>query len=423
MQFGYKEFDVVTQKNVYKPTKFYTGINVGKSEWDAQTRTPFNKRKLAALMQIEGKIRNIFEYLDANGKVTPDLFKAELNEKIKGKESSHSTVKRVRLVDFIEREILTSNSFTQKTKDGYKTIKSRLIEFEEKIGKPLYVNDMNEEVYLRFMNGMRERYKKINSVWSIKKDLTSVLNKIKKKYKIEVFNPNSELDRKDKITSVDEDKIYLNFEQIKLIMDYEPPAKSMQHTKMVLLTLIFAGCRYSDVFKVKPEHHFVKNGTSFYYAQFITQKGKGKEVIVPILKPLMALITANNGQPAERLSLTSFNNNVKLLLKAIAQKDEDSSFNQNYSLPYTDAEGNTQFETKKFYDFVSSHTGRRSFVTNLINYIPVTILTKITAHELTQNSVIYKYDKVSLIDNAVRFVKELKRVCQEDKEHFVVELV
>jgi len=93
------------------------------------------------------------------------------------------------------------------------------------------------------------------------------------------------------------------------------------------------------------------------------------------------------------------------------------------SFTFTDAHGKKRFESKPMYQFVSSHIGRRSFVTNLINFVPITILTKITGHELKDKSIIFSYNKVSLIDNSAQFVRELQRVCRENSEHFVVELV
>jgi hypothetical protein len=92
-------------------------------------------------------------------------------------------------------------------------------------------------------------------------------------------------------------------------------------------------------------------------------------------------------------------------------------------MSYTDAKGIKKFEEKPLYRFVSSHTGRRSFITNLINFVPVTVLSKITGHSLTNQNVIFGYNKISLIDNAVLFVKELKRVAFSNPKEFPIRLV
>jgi hypothetical protein len=44
LNYGYKEYDVTKQKNVYKPLKYYTGIKVTKSAWDTEQKLPTQKR-------------------------------------------------------------------------------------------------------------------------------------------------------------------------------------------------------------------------------------------------------------------------------------------------------------------------------------------------------------------------------------------
>jgi DNA-binding Xre family transcriptional regulator len=53
---------------------------------------------------------------------------------------------------------------------------------------------------------------------------------------------------------VTEDKIYLEFEHIKAILSYTPDTPEKANAKLILLTLLFTGCRYSDVYKIKPEY-------------------------------------------------------------------------------------------------------------------------------------------------------------------------
>jgi hypothetical protein len=166
---------------------------------------------------------------------------------------------------------------------------------------------------------------------------------------------------------------------------------------------------------VIPEHEYSKDGITFRYARFITQK-KDTEVIIPILKPLSDALVENGGAIPYRYTEVGFNKNVKELIRLCKIEDE-------ITLSYTDSRGKRQFESKPFNKFVSSHTGRRSFITNLINFIPVTILTKITAHKLNDNSIIFGYNKISLLDNAVLFIRELKRVQKDQKDHFKFELI
>ena len=423
MNFGYKEFDVMKQTYSYKPLRYYTGVKVSKSDWDLDEKLPKNKSKRATLLQLEKQATDIFNYLITTETVTPERLKQELDIKIKKKEEK-SIVKRVRIVDFISTEIMVEHGLKQKTKESYTTLSNRLKDFETKIGKQLFSNELNEELYNSFIDSIRERSNRINTVWSIYKSFKAVLNRIARKYKLTIFSPTKELRPTDKVRSVTEDKIYLEFEQIQSVMDYKPPNEELGNVKLILLTLLFTGCRYSDVYKIVPEFTYSKNGVTFKYARYFSEK-TDTEIVVPILKPLQDAINANGGNLAYPIPQQKFN----ILVKKIA---EDCELNDEITLSYTDAHGKKQFITQKQFDFVSSHIGRRSFITNLINFVPITVLSKITGHansipipefDMSDSSVIFKYNKISLIDNAVRFVKELKQQTKSNKDYFPFDLV
>lgn len=413
LNYGYKEFDVNKEKNVYKPLKYYTGIKVTKSDWDEVLKLPIKKSLQTQLFQIEKQINDVYHALSVSGEVTPTNFKNGLDQKLKGKETE--TVKRIRIVDFIQSEILLDPQVKHGTREGYETLKNQLVRLEERLAKPVFTHEFNEDMYKQFIDVVRVRSKRINSVVSAYKLLSATLRRIAFKYKVKVFNFSLELPSSQKVRSSVNEKVYLNFEQIQLIINYEPPTARLQNIKLIMLTLLFTGTRYSDVFKVIPEYHHAKDGVSFHYARFVTQKNN-KEVIVPILKPLADAIKANGGKTAEKIAEVTFNLGCKELIRLSGIKDE-------ITLSYTDQFGQVKFETKKFYEFVSSHTGRRSFVTNLINQIPVTMLSKITTHELRESSVIFAYNKISLLDNAVQFVRELIRLQKVDKKYFTLRLV
>lgn len=411
INFGYKEFDVLKQTYIYKPLRYYTGVKVDPKNWDAQTKLPKDRNQQLELIRIVKQINDTFTYLNVKQKVSNDLLKAELDEHIKGKES---VAKRVRIVDFIDTEIMKLTTLTEGSKALYRNVAKKLSDFETKIGKPIYSNEFDERMYQQFIEEMRGIVNTNNALWSIYKTLKATLKRIAKTYKIEVFNPSMELNAVDKISKVTEDKTYLNFEQIKCIMDHEPSTEKLRNVKLMLLTLLFTGCRISDIGKIKPEHTYTKNGISFTYARYISQKTE-TEIISPILKPLMDAIEQNGGKMAYPISPEKFNKYVKELL-------EECGMDEEITLSYTDSRGRKKFSTRRLCDLVSSHIGRRSFITNLINYIPITILSKITGHEFADNSIIFSYNKISLLDNAAQFVKDLRRAVDENQDHFLFEL-
>lgn len=416
LSYGEKVLNLSVGNTSYKPLKFATGIYVRKDDWDNVEKTPISRGKLSEIVTMEERIKAIYKYLIDSNEFSREVFKSELNHKLRGKQKQE-IVKRVRFVDFIDQEIKTSSSLSDKTKDNYTTLANKLRAFEKSLGRQLYSNEFDENMYVQFMDMVRgdENVKKINTVWSIFKDLRATINKIIKKYKIEVFRP-SDADKEERIKPEVPEKAYLNWEQIQRVIQYKPAEPELRNAKVMFLTLVFSGCRIGDIYKVVPEYTYNERGVKFQYARFITGKGKGTEVIIPILKPLIDAIKENGGKAATPVRESVFNAQVKELMK-------QAGFTHVEKYSYTDKHKRLQFETAPMHDFISSHTGRRSFVTNLINFIPEPMLTKITTHKTTNRNVMYSYNKISLLQNAAYFVRELKRLREAYEDSLLFDLV
>lgn len=413
LSFGYKEFNSFSNKYSYKPLRYYTGVKVEDKEWDKTKKIPTNNKKLKELLSIEQTAQDIYSYLESGkDSITPDSLRKELDEKLKGKEN---VVQVIGIVEYIENVMLQSNgNRSLSTVRSYEYLAKSLKDFESEKGIILTVANLDQSLFMEFMGAIRKKLNRMNSVTTIYKKLRAVLNDISRRYKIEIFNPSISLANIDKPSIVKEEKIYLSFDQIQKILDYEPNDVKTKNAKLIFTTLLFTGCRYSDVFKIAPEYHYTKNDVQFKYARYIDKKTK-TDIIAPILYPLEQAYKTHGGLP-KKVTIATFN----LTLKELA---EQAGLNELIKMSFTDAKGNKQFEEKPLYKFVSSHTGRRSFITNLINFVPVTVLSKITGHSLTNQNVIFGYNKISLLDNAVLFVKELKRVAESNPKEFPIRLV
>lgn len=414
LNFGYKEFDALKSKTIYKPLKYYTGVKVSKLKWDKNNKLPLEKTKLKELLQIEQIAKDVFTALSLKGKkIKPELFKYELDVKLKG---MTETTKVIRIAEYIKEVIVkTDKNRSVNTLKEYNKLANKLESFEEDKKMIFTTENLDEELYLLFIHCVRNEVTRINAVWAVDKTFKAVLNEISRKYKIDVFNPATQLAKSDRVMAVKADKLYLTYEHIQKIIKYDAPSERLKNTKLILMTLLFTGCRFSDVYKIKPEFTYSKNGFKFRYTRFISLK-TSTETIVPILKPLEDAYKANGGNVPYEITSSKFNLYVKELVKNAGLED-------NVTISFTNSFGKKEFEEKEFSQFVSSHIGRRSFITNLINYVPITILTKITGHTLKDKNIIFGYNKISLLDNAALFVKELKRISDVYKEEFPIKLV
>ncbi len=414
INFGYKELDLLTRKYKYKPVIMPTGIKLLPTEWDAENKMPLNLDDRNRLYEVNTIINQVYQYLSLKGKVFYQDFKDELEEKLRGKEKVVE-VERIKISDFIRNHIDTSDRLKKTSKTPYRNLANKLEEFEKQIGKPVMSNNIGEELFLEFMDFIRSKVNKINAVWAMQKVFKATLHEISRFYKISVFEPGTQLSNRDKIQAETADAVYLNMEQIQRIIDYDPEEDRLYNVKYIFLILLFTGCRESDVYKIIPDKEHSVKGTSFKYARYITQKTE-TEILCPILKPLQKMFNENNGKPPRKIAQQKLN----LYLKELAKRCE---LDEQVSTSYTDSTGKKKMVTKKLYEFVTSHTGRRSFITNLINFIPLPTLTKITGHKLQDKSIIFAYNKMTMLENAVMFFKQVGRATEENPEYFPFELV
>lgn len=426
--FGYKTIDTISKKTKYVPLLYNTKVKVSIDDWDSESSKPGKASDLAKVEDIKEKLESLYKYLrNTNAEISPEILKIELDDLLNRK----TKVKRTtNIIEFINEFVLQINADTSKknfkyayskeTRKAYKVLIKKIVEFEEANNIELTAENIDRDTFLAFQKKCQGDVNKNNAAWGVVKNLKATLRKIKRKYKkynISVFDPKEELDDQEKISFQDEDKIYFEFPDINRIIAFDPDTDCLKNVKLILLTLIFSGARYSDVFKVKPEFNYSSDSINFRYAHFITTKSPS-EVVVPFLKPLEDAIKQNNGKTAYPISAPKFNKYVKELCRQVG-------FNETRRIVYTNSEGVKKFDEKNYHDFVSSHVGRRTFISNFINVVPATLITKVTGHKFNSKDVVFKYNKISSLKGAVLFMKFIKNLSTDDdwKEEFPLELV
>lgn len=418
ISFGYKEVNALTGKAKYIPLYYSSGISVKENEWSSEVNLPKDRKLVGEMLELERVIRTTYEYLvTQNVKITPKLLGRELDRTLGREVSTDDQI--IPICQYIEFKMEKSPNRSSATQTQFKTLRGKLENYEATFGVQLTNESLNREHYLNFMEQVKSEMNRQNAVWKIQKNLNAVLNELRREYpNIFVFSPTDQLSSSEKTSMVEEKKVYLEFDKIAELIEHRPSNEKLANVKLILLTLVFTGCRYSDVFKVLPEHTYKDNNLEYRYAHFITDKKPKTEVIVPILKPLEEALAMNDGNPPKKISSQRFNQYVKELGQEIGWTDD-------VKIVYTDAHGDKQFEVKPFYKFISSHIGRRTFISNLIDVIPVTLLSKVTGHNFKDKEVIFQYNKTNLLKSSVRFVQALKRLSKGDefKEEFFIDLV
>lgn len=158
----------------------------------------------------------------------------------------------------------------------------------------------------------------------------------------------------------------------------------------------WSGCRFGDIKKITNEN--IKNG--FVY---IEQQKTRKRVIIPLHPVTIDILSRYDGTPPEPISNQKFNQHIKRVVMAARIK--------NTVTKGITKGGERVFIKEPKYKFVSSHTARRSFATNLYKSgFPAISIMAITGHK-TQEAFL-KYIKVSEEEHAALLMKHWNRLTQ-----------
>src|SRR5690606_32306271 len=158
--------------------------------------------------------------LKQGNEITPQLLKNELDDLL-GRKSKQKNVIGIR--NYIEEYIIKPAKLNPRTIDHYEVLAGKIKRYEERNGIILTSENLNRKHFLGFQEQCTEELGKNNSVWGVMKNFKSVLNKMRRDFKsVSVFNPSAELARDEKVKLTYDQKVYLDFDQIKTIIDYNP---------------------------------------------------------------------------------------------------------------------------------------------------------------------------------------------------------
>ena len=187
--------------------------------------------------------------------------------------------------------------------------------------------------------------------------------------------------------------IALSESEIQKLMNHDLSDRpSLERVRDLFCLLCYTGQRFEDLINFDPKD--IKNNAW----DFISVKVK-KRVIVPFegyIAPAKDILE-RIGYSVPKISNQKFNEYIKTVGK-LAGMDEIIKFTR-YS-----GKQKLVIEKRK-YDFLSSHVGRRSMVTNLLSRnVPITLVQKLTAHSDIRT--LMKYESAntdSLIDALNKF--------------------
>lgn len=261
----------------------------------------------------------------------------------------------------------------RETIQKYKTIKAKIIDFENYQKKKFYIKDVG----LKFRNDIVKYLSEVdnlsgNTIGRYIKNVKTICLDAKKNG-IEV---NPQLDHIRGFT-VKAAKVFLTFEELEIIENTAFKRPALENAKDWLIIGCYIGQRVSDLLKVTSENlKVLKDIRAGKERQFIelVQKKTGKRVSIPIHTKVKAVLEKRNGEFPNRISAVKFNLHIKDLCE-LAKINEPTEGGK------VDPETNRKvFGVFPKHELVTSHICRRSFATNFYGLIPTSQLIGVTAH-------------------------------------------
>lgn len=199
----------------------------------------------------------------------------------------------------------------------------------------------------------------------------------------------------------DVDTVYLNETELQLLKDSDfSDTHYLDRVRDWFLLLAWTGSRFSDLAKIGKTD--IKDG----FITFRQQKTNAK-VTIPLHPVVLEVLEKYEYQMPEPISNQRFNEYIKEACKCA-----DIA---NIETITTTVGGKLQTTKHPKYELISSHTGRRSFATNMYKRgLPSLMIMSVTSHR-TEKSFL-KYIRVTQSEHAKMMAEAWSKMYNQDKK-------
>jgi len=356
--FGYKE--IHDGKTKYIPLKYSTGHVVHPYKWDAENQKVRDSHPDAedinntlAEMKLETiRTHNSFRDRKRSNQeilITPQKIRNELNVYFKGKQSDKTERITKYLSALIERQ-RAKREITTRTLDHWNSFNNILLEYERKHRTILYFDSIGHEFYDKFIILLRERGQADSTIGKNIKMLKTIMGHATR----EKYNSNLEY-QQFKGMAPEADTLYLTTQQIMKVYHTDlQDSPSLERVRDQFVLGCFTGMRYSDQINLTKENiQTDKDGRK--YIDYISEKTDRKASVY--LNEVVLVILKKYGYMMPSISNQKSNKYLKEVCKKAGLK---SDFKKSRVVA-----GKREYETVPMHAEIKTHTGRRSFCTNL----------------------------------------------------------
>ena len=281
----------------------------------------------------------------------------------------------------------------------YSQTEMHLANFLKSIGRDdIELEELNREFFDDFTIYLQRVPLAKNTIWSRFRDLKAVVRDLAERWpEIEDTCPLLRYSKKFNAPKEEVDNIALTFadlDRLAALDLQEHPA--LDRTRDQFLLLAWTGQRYSDLDKLTADHITERDGARYFD---LRQKKTDEPVLVRIFDDIVPILEKYDYQPPAPISNQKFNKNLKAVCE-LAGLTEPVTRHQS-RMNATTGKVERMGKRMRRCDAVGSHTGRRTFATNMYNIgMPLMEIMAITGH--TSIDTLLNYIKVGRQDLAVK---------------------
>lgn len=361
----------------------------------AKVMTSFDKKEFND--KIIDRKKLISDIYEAKGKLLNSvLLNIEIDKSLYPEIYAPTEIKDETFFQFIDRFIKnapyrrhkrTGRLLNPHSIKQYQNTQKHLIEFAKSIRKKDFeFSDIDNTFYQNFTTYLQSKGYAQNTVGKHIKHIKLFINE----------SDTSEADISDFHVFTEEvDNVYLDESELKQIRDFDfSNALHLDRVRDYFLLLAWTGSRYSDLDKIHPQD--VKDG----FISFRQQKTNDK-VTIPIHPVVNEILEKYNYNMPKLLANQNFNDLIKDVCRHVGI-DRMETITRTMG-------GKLVKESMPKYRLISSHTGRRSFCTNMYKRkLPTIMIMSISGH--TTEKAFLKYIKVTQKEHAEMMANEWKLI-------------
>ena len=430
LSYGFKTYITKSNTFKYEPMKISTKWHIKKEYWNDKPIYRANQKYVKKFGRdinvVLDKIQRIsYDQLSYfRNAFDKDPSKDELAQLVKVKlDRIQKPNNNIGIAEYIKNLIVKRTGLSDaetgywdtSTGNQYQVVVNRLKRYDLLKNTTLTFGDITEEQYWDYFKTINDFQKADTSNYytqtTINKEFRS-LRAIFNCAKEDNIKINIEYSKRSlKIpTSKATYETYLTDEQLNTILNTDTShSKEFEHARNYIILSSFTGLRIGDMIylhEVTPEKitHDSKK-----YNCFTTRIRKSNEntheliATIPILQPVKQILESNNNQFPKFTSKPNIRKVIKKFLKHLEFESEVIQKTKYYLVD------EVKVEKKKQHELFSPHDCRRTFITNLKQLgIQNDTIEPITHPKIKSASILDSYDKSTLNDKAVKFIKHVK---------------